>query len=60
MHSDLSNHDCLVDYMERNNNKIVINHVAYSWFSDIYSTSGIRVFEIRNNKYIQEDSDLFA
>ena len=57
--SDLQNHNCITDYKDTTNHQVVVNHVAYSWFVDIYSTKGVRIFEVRNNKYVDENSDLF-
>lgn len=40
-------------------NIIEYNHVTYSWFLDIYSYYGVRIYEIRNSKYVDEKSELF-
>lgn len=34
--------------------------MSYSWFLDVYSQHGVRIFEIRNSKYVPEDSKLYA
>lgn len=57
---DCNNHDCVAETQVDANDKVVINQVAYSWFTDVYARDGFRVYEVRNSKYVPETSEVYA